>query len=185
MYIERVKGSEWYVSVGEFSDVVVRDVDGFFSQIRGVSPEVPFQVFDADAVAGWRHLFHAAVNAVAAFQGGRGISRSLEMECLLYAACRDQISQAVEAVGVSSDTVRIGLLVLSGSSEEAETFSADVSTVIGTPDDSVLEVSSQKLDRLMSVYGVTEAELEAVSGSLEGALTKLVVERGALMALRR
>ena len=185
VHISGVKGSDLVASVGGFSGVSVDNVDCFISLIRETLPGVRFQVFDADRVAGWRHLFFAAVNAVRAFEGGRGISRSLEVEVLLYASCRDQISQAFEVVGVSERTARVALLVLGESPEETEEAFTDVSGVIGVPDDSVLEVSGEKWDELKSVFGVSDKELGAVRGPAEEALMKLIVERGALLPLRR
>ncbi len=185
VHTAEVQGADWFVSIGGFRDVSVGDVDSFISRVREVIPDVRFQVFDADRVAGWRHLFFAAVNAVEAFEGGRGISRSLEVEVLLYASCSDQISQAFEVVGVSDRTMRGALLVLGESPEETEEAFTDVSGVIGVQDDSVLEVSGAKWDELKTVFGVSDAELGAVRGPAEEALTKLIVERGALLPLRR
>jgi len=185
VHTAELQGANWFVSIGGFRDVSVGDVDSFISRVREALPDVRFQVFDADRVAGWRHLFFAAVNAVEAFEGGRGISRSLEVEVLLYASCRDQISQAFEIVGVSERTARVALLVLGESREEAEGAFTDVSGVIGVPDDSVLEVSRGKWDELKTVFGVSDNELGAVRGPAEEALTKLIVERGALLPLRR
>ena len=185
VHTAEVQGANWFVSIGGFRDVSVGDVDGFISRVREALPDVRFQAFDADRVAGWRHLFFAAVNAVGAFEGGRGISRSLEVEVLLYASCRDQISQAFEVVGVSDRTVRVALLVLGGSPDETEEAFTEVSSVIGMPDDSVLEVSGEKWVELKSVFGVSDAELGAVRSPADEALTKLIIERGALLSLRR
>jgi tRNA threonylcarbamoyladenosine modification (KEOPS) complex Cgi121 subunit len=180
-----VKGSSLVVSVGGFSGASVDNVDGFISLIREALPSVRFQVFDADRVAGWRHLYMAAVNAVGAFEGGRGISRSLEVEALLYASCRDQISQAFEVLGISERTENVALLVFGESRLEAEGAFTGVSGVIGVPDDSVLEVSGEKRVELKSVFGLSDAELGAVRGPAEETLTRLIVERGALLSLRR
>ncbi len=185
VHTAELQGANWFVSIGGFRDVSVGDVDSFISRVREVLPDIRFQAFDADRVAGWRHLFFAAVNAVGAFEGGRGISRSLEVEALLYASCRDQISQAFEIVGVSERTVNVALLVFAESRVEAEGALTGISSVIGVPDDSVLDVSGEKWDELKSVFGVSDAELGAVRGPAEEALTKLIVERGALLPLRR
>lgn len=185
VHTAEVGGADWYVSIGGFRDVSVGEVDGFISRVRDALPDVRFQAFDADRVAGWRHLFFAAVNAVGAFKGGRGISRSLEVETLLYASCCDQISQAFEVVGVSERTVNVALLVLGESPEETKRAFTVVSNVIGEPDDSVLEISVEKRVELKMVFGVSDEELGAVRGPAEEALTKLIVERGALLPLRR
>jgi len=185
VHTAEVKGSNFYVSVGGFRGVSVGDVDGFISRVRGALQGSRFQVFDADRVAGWRHLFFSAVNAVGAFEGGRGISRSLEVEALLYASCRDQISQAFDVVGVSEATVNVALLVLGESPGETEGAFTRISGVMDKLDDSVLEVGERKFAELKSVFGITDEELGAVRGPADEALTKLIVEMGALMPLRR
>lgn len=185
VHTAKLQGSDWYVSVGGLRGVSVGDVESFISRIREALLGVRFQVFDADRVAGWRHLFFAAVNAVGVFEGGRGISRSLEIEVLLYASCRDQISQAFEVVGVSERTVNVAFVVFAGSPEGSEEPFTAVSKVAGIPDDSVLDVTQQKWDALKRVFRVSDEELDAVRGSPEEALTNLIIERGALLPLRR
>jgi tRNA threonylcarbamoyladenosine modification (KEOPS) complex Cgi121 subunit len=122
---------------------------------------------------------------VGAFEGGRGISRSLEVEALLYASCRDQISQAFQVVGISESTTNVAFVVFAGSPEGSEKPFTVISRGIGTPDDSVLDVDSHKGGVLQRVFGVSDEELNAVRGPLDEALTSLIVERGALLPLRR
>ncbi|MCW3979733.1 MAG: KEOPS complex subunit Cgi121 [Candidatus Bathyarchaeota archaeon] len=180
-----IKGSGWHVAIGGFRGVSVADVDELLRRVEEAASPALFQLFDADRVVGWRHLFFAAVNAVKAFEGGAAISRSLEMEALLYASCQDQISQALEVVGISSESNKVGLLVLGRSPEEAEAAFERISGVLGGADDSVLEINEAKFEGIRSAFGVSDVELEAVEGPVEEALTWLVVERGALLPLRR
>ena len=86
VYRAGIKGSRWNVVIGGFREVDVSDVDELLRRLgEAVSPHV-FQVFDADRVAGWEHLFFSAVNAVKAFQAGAAVSKSLAVEVLLYAS---------------------------------------------------------------------------------------------------
>jgi tRNA threonylcarbamoyladenosine modification (KEOPS) complex Cgi121 subunit len=185
VHTEEIEGSEWFVSIGGFREVSVADVDDLLSSVRGAVKPALFQLFDADSVAGWRHLFYAAVNAVKAFDGETAVSRSLEMEVLLYASCQDQISQAFEVIGISRATERVGLVVLSKDAGEAGEAFVRISGVLGRADDSVLEMDEAKFEGIKSVFGVSDIELEAVGGPRIEALTWLVVERGALLPLRR
>jgi tRNA threonylcarbamoyladenosine modification (KEOPS) complex Cgi121 subunit len=180
-----LKGTGWYVAVGGFRDIPAADVDELLTRMRRAAPGSTFQLFDADRVAGWRHLFFAAVNAVRAFEGGSSISRSLAVEALLYASCQDQITQAFDIMGLSSKTGRAALLVLAGSPEEAKQVFERISRFLGTADDSVLLVDEDKFAEIKRVLGVSDPELEAVCGPRFEALTKLVVERGALLSIRR
>jgi len=147
-----------------------------------------FQLLNADHVAGWEHLYFAALNALRAFQDGRNIAERLDIEILLYASCQDQISRAFTLVGLTPQTTRVALIVLTDSAEEAVEAIRRATPLLGVPDDSVLEIDGEKFQRLMEVFSVSEEELEAVAGSKKeeaSALTSLVVERCALLAVHR
>lgn len=180
-----IKGSEWAVSIGGFRDAPIGDVDGFLARAGGAVAPAVFQVFDADNVAGWEHLFFAAVNAVKAIEAGSAISRSLAIEVLLYASCQDQISRALDVAGISPSTERVALLVLASGKEAAEGAFGRASEALGVADDSILELAAEKTDRIKKTFGVTDPELEAVGGPEVEALTRLLVERGALLPLRK
>ncbi|MBS7652851.1 MAG: KEOPS complex subunit Cgi121 [Candidatus Bathyarchaeia archaeon] len=181
----RIKGSDLYLVIGGFRDVQVNDVESLLRRIGEMAAPCTFQIFDADRVAGWEHLFMAAVNAYRAFKAGSALSRSLAMEILLYASCRDQISEALEVLGVSKSTKNIALLVTSKEEEVAKGCFERVSKLLGAEDDSLLLVSEEKFRILLDVYGVTVEELEAVGGDPHEALTSLLIERGALLAVQR
>lgn len=185
MHEASVKGSDWHVVVGGFRDVLVDDVEGLLSKVGEAVGVSPFQLFDADRIAGWEHIYFAAVNAVRAHEGGAAISRGLAMEVLLYAACVDQISQALDVVGVSPYTERVGLLVMSLNKEEATDAFKRASDMLGVIDDSVLAVDGRKLEAIAGIYGVSDTELDTVCKPREEALMWIIVERGALLPLRR
>ncbi len=180
-----IKGFGWYAAIGGFRGGKWEDVEGLLSMARDEAQGTTFQVFDADRVAGWRHLYFAAVNAVLAFEKRTSISRSLAMEALLYASCQDQISRAFEFMGLSPKTKRIALLVLAQDPNEALRALRRISCVLGEEDDSALMIDMGKFREIKETLGVSDLELEAVGGPVEEALTKLVVERGALLPLRR
>jgi KEOPS complex subunit Cgi121 len=185
MYEASVKDSDWHIVVGGFRDVSVDDVEGLLSKVEEVVGASSFQLFEADRIAGWEHIYLAAVNAVHAHEGGTAISRRLTMEVLLYAACVDQISQALDIVGVTPSTERVGLLVMSTKQDEAMDAFTRASEVLGVADDSVLAVEERKLETIARIYGVSDIELNTVSKPREEALTWVIVERGVLLPLRR
>jgi tRNA threonylcarbamoyladenosine modification (KEOPS) complex Cgi121 subunit len=180
-----IKGSGWYVAIGGFKGGDWEDVEYLLAMAGDEARGTIFQFFDAERVAGWRHLYFAAVNAVLASEKGTSISRSLAIEVLLYASCQDQISRAFEVIGLSQKTKRIALLVLAQDLEEALRAFERISSVLGEEDDSALMMNVGKFREIMETFGVSDLELEAVGGLREEALTRLVVERGALLPLRR
>ena len=185
VYTARVKGSGWVLCIGGFRAGAVSDVDRLLDSLEGaVSPQL-FQVFDADRVAGWEHLYFAAVNAVKAFEAGSAVSKSLAIEVLLYASCQDQIKRAFKILGLSPSTEQVALLVMADGAEEAERAFERASGLIGTEDDTVLLVDDEKFEKQRRVYSVSDLELEAVGGPRNAALTSLLIERGALLPVHR
>ena len=180
-----IKGSDKAVSIGGFRGVMVNDVDKLLSCLRKATFPAVFQVFDAARIAEWRHLYMAAVNAVSAFESGSPISRGLGIEVLLYASCQNQISRALDVVGVGPDTEKLALVVLGDGLGEAEAAFERSADILGEADDSVLELDEIKLREITTVFGVSENELEAVGSKRDNALTSLLVEKGALLPLRR
>jgi len=185
VHTARIKGSGWVVCIGGFRGVKVDDVDGLLGQLgTEVSPNI-FQLFDADHVAGWEHIYFSAVNAVKAFETETAVSKSLAIEILLYASCQDQIAEAFTILGISPTNERVALLVMGKDAAEVEHAFKSASKLLGNEDDSVLHVYDKKFEELRQIFSISDIELQAVAGSKEDALIRLIIERGALLPVRR
>lgn len=181
----RVTDTALHVAVAGARGVDVRDVDATLDEVRQLVGDAAFQLFDAEMVAGWRHLYHAAVNAALAIQRGSAISKSVDVETILYASCQDQISKAFTLMGLSPQVKNVGVLVISEDPSEAERLAAEIARHLGSPDDEVLDVTPEKFERLKGVFDVNDEALATVGGDPYEALTSLIVEKGALLPLRR
>lgn len=181
----RITDTALHVAVAGARGVEVGDVDAKLSEVRRLVGDAAFQLFDADMVAGWRHLFHAAVNAILATQRGSAVSKSVDVETILYASCQDQISKAFTLMGLSPRVKNVGVLVISGDPSEAERLAAEIAEHLGSPDDAVLDVTPEKFERLKDVFEVGDEALATVGSGPYEALTSLVVEKGALLPLHR
>jgi len=181
----KIKSSDWTLYIGGFKEVSIDNVDEIISLIEKASSPYIFQLLDADRVAGWEHLYYAAVNAVRAFETDTAISKSLAIEVLLYASCKDQISQALDFLGVKPSTRRVVLLLMGCEQGEMEDAFRQASELLGDEDDSVLEIDSYKFEELRRLYSISELELEAAGGRSFTALTGLLIERGALLSIRK
>ena len=181
----RLTEADIYVALAGARGVEVADVDAILETVRRLAGASAFQLFDADMVAGWRHLFHAAVNAAHAIRGGSAVSNSVEVESMLYASCQDQISKAFTLMGLGPQVKNVAILVLSKEPSDAERLAAEIAERLGQPDDDVLNVTPEKYERLKEVFDVNDRALAAVGGDPYEALTSLVVEKGALLPLRR
>ncbi len=185
MKTSKISGSNWTVSIGGFIINSITDIDELLRKLNNVvSPNI-FQIFDADRIAGWRHIFMAVVNAISAFESGSAISRSIGIEILLYASCKDQISKALEIVGANPRTKQVALVVLGNSSGETELAFNKAANILGKPDDLVLNLNDVKLLKIMEVYEITQNLLDTIGGEQYEAVSNLLIEKGALISLRR
>ena len=184
VYTNLIDGSEWIVSIAGVKDVQVNDVDELLEKLRRVSSPHSFQLFDAEKVAGWKHLYYAAINAVKAVQTGSAISKSLDVEILLYAACLDQISKAFRTLGISRKSSDIAVLCMEKSPITMKNIHYLIE-ILGEPDDTVLEVNQTKYELLMEDFEISNQAIETVGGDKYATLSKLIIEKGALLSLHR
>ena len=167
---------------------VIGNVDHFISDIKAVVGDNPFQVFNADRIAGWKHLFFATVNALNAFKHDRNKTKTLQIEILLYASGERQIHKAIELLGIREKAEKIALIMLSEDREKLEkTTDALVKTVGGELSNDSLEIlTEKKFQEIRSAYNISNAELKAlkaINSDKREALTKLVIEKGALLSI--
>ena len=181
--LERLNAKRF--NVAGFRNAKIENVDSIIEGVREVLGELDFQLFDADKIAGRRHLYLAALNALAAFKGKYMISRSLGVEATLYASCQRQISRAFEMVGLNPKTSRIAILIFYGD-EDFEAILNRVKKVIpGVRDDKILEEWTSRIGELKKIYSVSEVEFKAAQQALgeneAEAFLRLLWERMALL----
>lgn len=186
--IKHVEDFNKYVAIAGFKDVYINNVDHFVNLIREKLGNVDVQFFDAKLIAGWQHLYFAALNALKAFKNKTNISKNLTMECLLYASAQRQIRVALDLIGIKKNIPQIAVLVVADKKSAAERALEEVSRLVsGKDDESVLDLSDQKMIRIRNLFGISDTELAA---KLEGkeekkALCELVIEHVALLVTRR
>jgi len=177
-----------YVAVAGFCKVKISDVEGFLKTVRKrLAKNVEAQFFDAGLVATWQHLYFAALNALNAFNG-LNISKSLAVETMLYASAQRQIRKAMDLMGIKPNSEAIAVLVLGEKANDVEAALKTIAEIVdGQRDDTVLELSQEKIQAIRKAFDISNAELEAVvkGDDLEQALINLIIERVALLATER
>jgi len=178
-----------YIAIVGFKNVRMRDVEEFFSRLRERLKNLNVQFFDARRVAGWEHLYFAALNALTSFKNKLNISNSLAVEALLYASAQRQIKKAVELLGIKPETTQMAVLILAengGAVKEALKAVSDLT--FGERADQVLELTDEKFEAIKELFGISDLELEAKltgKGLEKQALKDLVIEHVALLATQR
>jgi len=187
--IEKLEGFNQYLIVAGFKDVKIDNADEFFRGIREKTRNACVQFFDATLIAGREHLRFAALNSLNAFKSKLNISSSLAMETLLYASAQHQIDDAIKLMGIKPNSHEVAVLVMAETRDEASWILEAVSKLLpGKRDDSVLDMSVEKIDVLKKLFQISNLELEAKTerkGAEKEALLDLIIEHMALLATER
>jgi tRNA threonylcarbamoyladenosine modification (KEOPS) complex Cgi121 subunit len=183
-----IKEYDRFAAILGFKEVKLGEINTFVDEIKVKLSPAKAQVFDADRIAGSPHLFFALLNALNAIKQGRSISKTLEIEVLLYASGQRQIDKAIRIVGVRPTTSRIALLIVALDEGEAEEAVKKAGEIIpGIRNDQVLEIQTRsKFDDLMKTFGVTELELKTMIENDEDHLQTLmwlIIEHNSLLTL--
>jgi KEOPS complex subunit Cgi121 len=156
----------------------IEDLDSFLGEIGQISEETEstVQLFDADYVAGERHLRRAAELAHRAITRGTTIAREPAVELLLYAAGRRQINRALE-MGVSEGSMAVVGVVDGGEiGDEARAVARIRDLLVSTE-----SVKWGDKETVTEFFDISERELTVVDSDLES----VVLERVALLAVEK
>jgi hypothetical protein len=88
-------------------------------------------------------------------------------------------------MGISSKSTDIAILCLGKSPKTNLSIVNNMIKVLGDPDGSVLEVNQSKYELLKEVFEISQQAIETVGGDRYEALTKLIIEKGALLSFHR
>jgi KEOPS complex subunit Cgi121 len=175
-----------YVEISGYKNISFSLLEAFLEKGRKTyGQNVEVQFFDADLIATERHLYFAVLNALEAFKNKTNLSKSLAMETMVYASAQRQIQKAISKSGVKPESTNMATVIISQNTAGLKNVLDAVTLVLGNnPDESVLKMSSQKMERLRDTFQISEKELEIVSKDKddEMALADLVIEHMALLA---
>jgi KEOPS complex subunit Cgi121 len=175
------------VEISGFRNVKVEDAKDFLNSLSvDVVNDYEVQLYNADLVATWQHLYFAALNALMAFSTNRNISKTLAVETVLYASAQRQIKKAMDLIGIKPDSANVAIMIMSENKESTKAGLSAVSKQIGADlDETVLDLSETKNRNIQNVFDISEGELNA-SGpyKLEQRLVNLILERIALLSTR-
>ncbi len=157
-------------------------------EAREVCSPVLVQLFDAENMAGERHLFFGTLNALKTFSQGRGLAQSLDIEILLCVSAQKQIGEAIRKVGIRPATSQLAAVLVGDDEAMLEKATKGLeSSIPGLRDQSILNtMDHEKLTNLSKLYDISPAELESLSGiSKEEAIQWLIIEQTAILDVKR
>ncbi|HEX7482102.1 MAG TPA: KEOPS complex subunit Cgi121 [Candidatus Bathyarchaeia archaeon] len=142
------------------------------------------QFFDAELIATQEHLYFAVLNALQAFKNKTNLSKSPEMETMLYASAQRQIQKAINRSGIQPQTQNMALIIIGDDPKQIETTLKAVTKSVGSePDESVLDLTENKEEKIKKSFEITEEELKVLeNGDQKKAIINMVIERVALLS---
>jgi KEOPS complex subunit Cgi121 len=175
-----------YFTVYSFHVKEPLDANNLLKNLREVSTDLDVQIVDLDRIAGRKHLYFAALNAVHAFERGTNISRTLAVEFLLYASAQKQISEAIKMMGLDQNTRSIAVIAIGRDEQSIRRFAEKLPSLTNASDDDALpdQWSEEKTQNLLSIFKIPKRELQAMSGKKtprKETIQKLIIERVALL----
>jgi KEOPS complex subunit Cgi121 len=177
-----------YVEITGFKNIKIKNTEEFVGEIRGKSPPGSWiQFFNPTYIATWEHLYFAVLNALLSFSNTCNISKSMPMECLLYASAQRQIKKAIRVIGIKPDLTNVAIAVVGKKPDEIQAFVSIISKHVGSePDETILEITEEKTLLIRKVFEINENELAAVmkKNDVCHVLVNLVIEKMALMSTR-
>lgn len=185
--IREIGGLNKYIAIAGFKNIMSEV--SLINTIRSNLRDVNVQFFNAKLIAGWEHLFFAALNALRTFESKMNISNSFAVETLLYAASTSQIKKAMKLLGINSETSQVAVLVIAETQKSAENALESISTLMaGVRDDSVIDVTEEKMEAIIRLFNISDQELKSQlekEGRKKRAVINLVIEHVALLITQR
>ena len=182
--LKYVEEAEIYLEISGFRDVEIGDPTNFLKAHRKFVSKGNFiQFFDAELIATWQHLYFAALNALLAFKDGNNISKTAQMETVLYSAAQRQIEKAIKTIGLKRKSSNVAILIAGEDPSSVKEILNAISKRIGKdPDETILELTIEKIQKIRQLFQISDVEIEAVSETdPEKAIVDLIIERMALL----
>ena len=158
--------------------VQIPNLSDFLKVISSIASEneVVIQGLNADLIAGERHLHFAVGKAVRAVAAGRNIAKDPGIEIMRYAAGERQIERSF-SIGLREGENNAVFVLFGKMDNLILAFSAIRKLIEEKPCSELLAYSDSKKKGILSLFGITDAEIEA---SGEEHIPELVIEKVAL-----
>ncbi|MBS3815507.1 MAG: hypothetical protein KGY45_02965 [Hadesarchaea archaeon] len=156
------------------------EIEDTIKKIKEISEShnVTSQVFDAECIAGKKHIIHSTRLALKAIESGNNFAESPDIELACWISGTRQINKALKNVGIREDTEKITLITIGISENEVKAANREISNELEvSEDESVLEITPEKVETLKKLFSLKEKEIKVAS------LEDLILERIALLSL--
>ncbi len=158
----------------------VADNQGFLQKLREIGKENKCTLicFNRDTIAGRRHVETALRFACRSFNSDSPISRSIEVEALLYAAGTRQTG-LIGSFGIHPGNNECYLGILPPIQDAEKILHRFITFV---DDEDWDDLSKKKIDHLLKLFEISKEEIQVIGNER---VTDLILERVALLNVNR
>lgn len=162
--------------------------DDLIQLARSMSTDsVTVQLMNGLLIADETHLLSAAQNALNAKRGEYMLSRSLDVEIIVFASAQRQIGRALDALGVYDNLDEIAVVVVGADTSSVKDCIQDLARKIGNETIPSFAATSERIGRIKDHYQISDKEIGAISDSATiesqlAALSRCIVSRVSLVA---
>ena len=161
---------------GGFSDVFIDDSASTVDEINSHYKSEIVQLIDSNYIAGILHLEMIGHQICESKKRNNSYSNNLELDILLRIACDRRISKAIDMVGLKKGSVNIAAIGI-GSYDNLNQLKTHLETKWNC-DDSVLELTPEKLNRLINLHNIPRWILNS---SPDKMMASLLCEKAAML----
>lgn len=176
------------VGVSEIQNSNRLKQDELLSIVRSLSNDsLTVQLMNGLLITDETHLLSAAQNALNAQNGGYMLSRSLDVEIIVYASAQRQIGRALKELGVYDYLEHIAVVAIGVDKETVEQSLKELVRKVGTEFMIPFEASEERFERISEHFKIDEKEVTTFTNSedvfeRQRALSRCVVSRVSLVA---
>lgn len=178
-----IKDGELCIGISENKNSRGLDTDKLLELAKSLSKSVlAFQFFNSLMIVDEMHLLSGAQNAVNALKGDYMISRTLDVELVVYVSAQRQIGRALDIMGVNDELSSVGVVCIDEDEKKVRECLMRIEEKVGEEISPMFSPTSEKINSLMKNFGITELEMKQFKDSDDlatrnQALSKCVVSR--------
>ena len=151
------------------------------------SGSLAVQLLNGLLIADETHLLSAVQNAINAKRGDYMLSRSLDVEIIVFASAQRQIGRALDELGVYDGLDEIAAVVVGTDPSVVEDTIRDLTGKIGNEVIPAFAATNERIERIKDHYQINDKEIRAISDSDKiesqlAALSRCLVSRVSLVA---
>lgn len=152
------------------------------------SDSLTVQLMNGLLIVDEAHLLSAAQNAVNAQNGKYMLSRTLDVEIIVYASAQRQIGRALDELGVYDRLEHVAVVVIGNDRKSVEQSLKKITMKVGKEFLNPFKGSKERFDRLKAHFDIDEKEICTFTDSdddleRQKALSKCIVSRVSLVAI--